>query len=283
MSQDITARTVRISDLVPSVKRAMKRKRPVFIWGPPGVGKSEVVEGIATELGGIAIDIRLGMYEPTDIRGMPYYDKNTGKMVWAPPIDLPTEEMAAKYPVVVLFLDEMNQASPSVQGAAFQLILNRKVGQYTLPENVVVVAAGNRETDKGVTFRMPTPLRNRFTHLELAVNFDDWQDWAVKNNIHPDVVGYLAFAKQDLFDFDPKSSSRSFATPRSWAFVSQMLEDSDMSHDEEMDIVTGLVGEGMAIKFMNHKKNASNLPKPSEILSGKVKELKKLEISSRVV
>ena len=73
MSQDITARTVRISDLVPSVKRAMKRKRPVFIWGPPGVGKSEVVEGIATELGGIAIDIRLGMYEPTDIRGMPYY------------------------------------------------------------------------------------------------------------------------------------------------------------------------------------------------------------------
>ena len=122
---------------------------------------------------------------------------------------------------------------------------------------------------------MPSPLANRFLHLEVEVNHDDWQSWAVDNNINPDVVGYLAFAKQDLFDFDPKSSSRS------WAFVSQMLEDSDMTHEEEMDIVTGLVGEGMAIKFMNHKKNASKLPKPSEILSGKVKELKKLEISSK--
>ena len=94
----------------------MKRKRPVFIWGPPGIGKSEVVEYIASGLNGVAIDIRLGMYEPTDIRGMPYYDKNTGKMVWAPPIDLPSEEFAAQHDVVVLFLDEMNQVSPSVQG-----------------------------------------------------------------------------------------------------------------------------------------------------------------------
>ena len=277
MSQDITARTVRISDLVPSVKRAMKRKRPVFIWGPPGVGKSEVVEGIATELGGIAIDIRLGMYEPTDIRGMPYYDKNTGKMVWAPPIDLPTEEMAAKYPVVVLFLDEMNQASPSVQGAAFQLILNRKVGQYTLPENVVVVAAGNRETDKGVTFRMPTPLRNRFTHLELAVNFDDWQDWAVKNNIHPDVVGYLNFAKSDLFDFDPRASGNAFASPRSWTFVSEYLydeeDDVEVTDNQLTDLIAGTVGEGIAVKFNTHRKFASKLPVPTDILDGKIKEL----------
>ena len=180
-----------------------------------------------------------------------------------------------------MFLDELNSAPPSVQATAYQLILNRRVGQYVLPDNVVIAAAGNRDTDKGVTYRMPSPLANRFLHLEIEVNHEDWQTWAVDNDIIPDVVGYLAFAKQDLFDFDPKSSSRSFATPRSWAFVSQMLEDSDMSHDEEMDIVTGLVGEGMAIKFMNHKKNASKLPKPSEILSGKVKELKKLEISSK--
>jgi hypothetical protein len=180
-----------------------------------------------------------------------------------------------------LFLDELNSAPPSVQATAYQLILNRRVGNYVLPDNVVLAAAGNRDTDKGVTYRMPSPLANRFLHLEVEVNHGVWQDWAIDNDIIPDVVGYLAFAKQDLFDFEPKSSSRSFATPRTWAFVSQMLEDSDMTHEEEMDIVTGLVGEGMAIKFMNHKKNASNLPKPSEILSGKVKELKKLEISSK--
>ena len=272
-----TARTVRISDLIPSVKRAMKRKRPVFIWGPPGIGKSELVAYIASVINGVAIYILMVIYEHTDISGMPYYDKNTGKMVWAPPIDLPSEEFAAQHDVVVLFLDEMNQASPSVQGAAFQLILNRKVGQYTLPDNVVVVAAGNRETDKGVTFRMPTPLRNRFTHFELAVDFDDWQDWAVKAGIHPDVVGYLNFAKSDLFDFDPRSSGNAFASPRAWTFVSEYLYDVDddveVTENQLTDMIAGTVGEGIAVKFNTHRKFASKLPIPTDILNGKIKEL----------
>lgn len=275
--ENIAVRTVGPNDAKKSIVRALKKKRPLFIWGPPGIGKSEVVEYIASGLNGVAIDIRLGMYEPTDIRGMPYYDKNTGKMVWAPPIDLPSEEFAAQHDVVVLFLDEMNQASPSVQGAAFQLILNRKVGQYTLPDNVVVVAAGNRETDKGVTFRMPTPLRNRFTHFELAVDFDDWQDWAVKAGIHPDVVGYLNFAKSDLFDFDPRASGNAFASPRSWTFVSEYLydidDDQDVTENQLTDMIAGTVGEGIAVKFNTHRKFASKLPIPTDILNGKIKEL----------
>ncbi len=274
-------RKVKLSRAKSHLKRAFAKKRPVFIWGPPGVGKSDILAQIAEEGNNHLIDLRMALLDPTDIKGYPYRDEDTNKMMWAAPAELPSEEFASEFDTVFLFLDELNSAPPSVQATAYQLILNRRVGQYKLPSNVVIAAAGNRDTDKGVTYRMPSPLANRFLHLEVEVNHEDWQTWAVDNDIIPDVVGYLAFAKQDLFDFDPKSSSRSFATPRSWAFVSQMLEDSDMSHEEEMDIVTGLVGEGMAIKFMNHKKNASKLPKPSEILSGKVKELKKLEISSK--
>jgi hypothetical protein len=274
-------RTVKLSRAKTHMKRAFAKKRPVFLWGPPGVGKSDILAQIADEGNNLLIDLRMALLDPTDIKGYPYRDEVDNKMKWAAPAELPSQELASQYETVYLFLDELNSAPPSVQATAYQLILNRRVGNYVLPDNVVLAAAGNRDTDKGVTYRMPSPLANRFFHLEVEVDHGDWQTWAVDNDILPDVVGYLAFAKQDLFDFDPKSSSRSFATPRSWAFVSQMLEDSDMTHDEEMDIVTGLVGEGMAIKFMNHKKNAANLPKPSEILSGKVKELKKLEISSK--
>jgi hypothetical protein len=200
-------------------------------------------------------------------------------MSWAPPVELPTEELAAKHPVVILFLDEMNSAPPSVQAAAYQLVLNRRVGTYKLPDNVIVVAAGNREADKGVTYRMPAPLANRFVHLELRVDFDDWFQWAVEHKIHKDVVGYISFAKQDLYDFDPKTASRSFATPRSWSFVSELLDD-ELSDATLADLVSGAVGEGTGVKFMAHRKVAGRMPNPSDILKGKVKELKVKEISA---
>jgi hypothetical protein len=148
-----------------------------------------------------------------------------------------------------------------------------------LPDNVIVVAAGNREADKGVTYRMPAPLANRFVHLELRVDFDDWFQWAVANKIHKDVVGYISFAKQDLYDFDPKTASRSFATPRSWSFVSELLDD-ELSDATLADLVSGAVGEGTGVKFMAHRKVAGRMPNPSDILKGKVKELKVKEISA---
>jgi hypothetical protein len=221
----------------------------------------------------------LSLWEPTDIKGMPYYSANDNTMKWAPPIELPDAKMAKKYKTIVLFLDEMNSAAPSVQAAAYQLILNRRVGTYKLPDNVMIVAAGNREADKGVTYRMPAPLSNRFVHLEIKVDFDDWFAWAVANDIHKDVVGYLTFAKKDLYDFDPKSPSRSFATPRSWSFVSDLLEDDD-DEATTTDLVSGSVGEGLAVKFMAHRKVSAHLPNPSDILVGKVKTMETKEISA---
>ena len=263
-----------------AVLKAFKTKRPVFLWGPPGIGKSEVVEEITQELGGYMVDLRMAQMEPTDIRGIPYFNKDNGKMDWAPPIDLPDEELASKYPLVVLFLDEMNSASPAVQAAGYQLILNRRVGKYVLPDNVVIVAAGNRDSDKGVTYRMPMPLANRFIHLEMKADFASWQNWAVDKKIHKDVVGYLSFAKQDLYDFDSKSSSRAFATPRTWCFVSDLLDDDDTDTDTMFNLIAGTIGEGLAVKFSAHRKLAGRMPQPSDILSGKVKDLQVKEVSA---
>ena len=273
------SRTVTALQAKKSLLKAFRVKRPLFLWGPPGIGKSELVEGIANDLGGLMIDLRLGQMEPTDIRGIPFYNKDIGKMDWAPPVELPDEEMAKDYPIVVLFLDELNSAAPSVQSAAYQLILNRRIGKYKLPDNVVMVAAGNRESDKGVTYRMPTPLANRFIHQEMKVDFPSWLEWAVNNRIHKDVVGYLSFAKQDLYDFDAKSASRAFATPRSWTFVSELLAEGD-DDDTTMNLIAGTVGEGLAVKFMAHKKVAGKMPNPADILSGKVKDLQVKEVSA---
>ena len=264
-----------------AILAAFKAQRPVFLWGPPGIGKSECVQEITDELGGFMVDLRMAQMEPTDIRGIPYFNKDIGKMDWAEPVDLPSEELASQYPIVVLFLDEMNSAPPSVQAAGYQLILNRRIGKYVLPKNVVIVAAGNRDSDKGVTYRMPMPLANRFVHLEMRPDFNSWQQWAVTKGVHKDVVGYLSFAKQDMYDFDAKASSRAFATPRSWVFVSDLLTDEDnIDNDTLFNLVAGAVGDGLATKFMAHRRVAGQMPNPADILDGKVKDLKVKEISA---
>jgi hypothetical protein len=277
MAEKITAnRTVSPNEAKRSIRKCVKIKRPVFMWGAPGIGKSDIVKQIGLEQDREVIDVRLSLWEPTDIKGIPYYNSNEGTMTWAPPAELPTDPEST----AILFLDELNSAAPATQAAAYQLVLNRRVGTYKLPDGVSIVAAGNRETDKGVTYRMPAPLANRFVHLELRTDFDDWLQWATLNKVHEQVVGYVSFAKQDLYDFDPRSSSRSFATPRSWSFVSDLLGDEDLDEGTLTDLVAGAVGEGLAVKFIAHRKVAKQMPKPEDILSGKVQKCAIKEISA---
>lgn len=259
-----------------SIAFAIKMKRPTFLWGPPGIGKSDLVQQIGADTDRDVIDVRLALWEPTDIKGIPYFDSNAGTMTWAPPAELPTDPNSK----AILFLDELNSAPPAVQAAAYQLILNRKVGTYVLPKGVDIVAAGNRDGDKGVTYRMPAPLANRFVHLEMKVDFEDWQDWATLHGINPEVVGYIGYAKQDLYDYDPKSPSKSFATPRSWSFVSDLVSDTEIDTESLTNLVSGAIGDGLAVKFMAHRKIASKLPKPDDILDGKVKDLEIKEVSA---
>ena len=275
-AQDVSVRQVGPKGAKKAIRHAIKMRRPVFLWGPPGIGKSDLVKQIGDDSNREVIDVRLALWEPTDIKGIPYYNADQGKMVWAPPAELPIDPEST----AIIFLDELNSAPPAVQAAAYQLVLNRRVGTYVLPKGVDVVAAGNREGDRGVTYRMPAPLANRLLHLEMKVDFDDWQDWATLNKVHPEVVGYVGFAKQDLYDFDPKSPSKSFATPRSWSFVSDLLGDDGVDEDTLSTLVSGAIGDGLAVKFMAHRKIAGKLPKAEDILIGKVKDLQIKEVSA---
>ena len=269
-------RTVSPNEAKIAIRKCMNKNRPVFMWGPPGIGKSDIVKQLGEEQNRRVIDVRLSLWEPTDIKGIPFYNATTGAMEWAPPMEFPSDPEDDS----ILFLDELNSAAPATQAAAYQLILNRRVGAYKLPPKVSIVAAGNRESDKGVTYRMPAPLANRFLHLELRVDYEDWHAWAVRNQLHEQVVGYIGFAKQDLYDFDPRSASKSFATPRSWSFVSELLEDDDVSDNTLTDLISGAVGEGLAVKFMAHRRVSKQMPNPEHILSGKVKKSEIKEISA---
>lgn len=255
-------------------------RRGLFLWGPPGIGKSSIVRQIASDLGMEVVDIRLTQMEPTDLRGIPIPVRDAAAdetlVRWAPPALLPR----AKDAKAIIILDELPNAAPSVQSGAYQLVLDGKLGEYEVPPGCVVMAAGNRETDKGATFKMPTPLMNRFTHLEVRVDFDDWQEYALNKQFHKDVVGYLSAFKHELFEFDPLSASRGFPTPRSWEAVSAILrDDPNLPEQVMLSLISGAIGEGVAIKFLEYRKNAAQLPNPRDILDGKVKDLKSAEIS----
>jgi hypothetical protein len=269
-------RTERPRDVRTLLTRCMKVGRPAMIWGPPGIGKSELIAEIGQETGRPVIDMRLLLLEPTDIKGIPYFDVDTKTMKWAQPADLPTDSFMSN---AILFLDEINAAAPSVQAAAYQLILNRRVGEYFLPDGVSMVCAGNRDSDKGVTYRMPSPLANRLVHIEMAANFEDWQKWAINANIDADVVGFLSHHKQKLFDFDSKSPSKAFATPRSWVFVSQLLDPS-LPESMNTSLVAGTVGEGLAGEFAAHRRVASKMPRSEDVLTGKEKVLNVKDLSA---
>jgi len=243
---------------------------PVMMWGSPGIGKSEVVAQVAASRGRTVRDIRLALLDPTDLRGIPFYNPEKNTAEWAIASILPQDPDSTD----VIFLDEINAAPPVIQAAAYQLVLDRRIGEYVLPDQVDIIAAGNREGDKAVTFKMPTPLLNRFIHLDFEVKFDDWYDWAVQNKVHEHVVGYLNHQKGKLNQFDPKSKSRGFPTPRSWVFVSRILAGGHGTSSVLRGLIAGAVGEGAAIEFTTYREIYLTLPDPADVLSGKVKTMR---------
>ncbi|MCS7317084.1 MAG: MoxR family ATPase [Candidatus Dojkabacteria bacterium] len=264
------------------VKNLIKTRRAIFLWGPPGIGKSSVVNQVSEELGYGFLDVRLSQMSIGDIAGIPFLkDDNQEKIVsWAEPEFLRVLKIMCKEKGgAILLLDELNSALPVVLSSAYQLILDRKIGQHCLPDEVIVIAAGNNESDKGVTFKMPTPLLNRFIHLNVTVDFEDFNKYAVEKNFHYLVLGYLQENKNDLFQFDPKSGEKAFPTPRSWEFTSDILyafsdKNGHISLDtEEIQLaVSGTIGSGVATKFLVYMKKYEKIPRIMDILTGKVKK-----------
>lgn len=277
MSTEISSRLIGPKAAKAAILHAIKKRRPIFLHGAPGIGKSDLVAQIGKDTNREVIDVRLALWDPTDIKGVLYYNPVENVTMWSAPPELPSDPNSN----AILFLDELNSAPPAVQAAAYQLVLNGRVGTYILPPGVDIVAAGNRDNDRGVTHRMPAPLANRFVHLELTHNHADWQEWAIEHGIHPEVIGWLAYDKQSLYNYKPSNSSKAFCTPRSWSFVSDLLDDEeDIDVDTLHNLVSGAIGDGDAIKFMSHRKIVSKLPKPSDILDGLVTKMEVKEISA---
>lgn len=234
-----------MTEVTPSTAKAIIRtlieaKRPGFLWGPPGIGKSNIVAQVAAELGIECRDIRMVLLDPVDLRGLP--SVAAGVTTWNAPDFLPTSGAG------VLFLDELNRAPTLVQNAGFQLILDRKLGDYTLPAGWSILGAGNREQDGGGVSRMSSALANRFIHIEVTADLADWSSWATSHEIEPVVVAFLRFRPNLLHEFS--RDAHAFPTPRSWSFVSDIVK-SRPAREVELAIIEGTVGHGPAIEFIS--------------------------------
>jgi len=237
---------------------------PVMLWGPPGVGKSQLVMEVGQKHAINVIDIRLSQMEPTDLRGIPF---RSGESVeWAVPSMLPNSEKHGEQGI--LFLDEITSAPPSVSAAAYQLILDRRLGEYRVPDGWAIIAAGNRQGDRGVTYTMPAPLANRFSHFEVETHLDDWVSWAYANGIDEGVIAFLRFRPELLFDFDPAHNPVAFPTPRSWEFAHRALKKFGGMHDLLLSALQACVGPAAGIELNAFISNLDQLPDIDAILRG---------------
>ncbi len=234
-------------------------RQPVFLWGAPGVGKSQVVRQVAEKLEIELCDVRAVLLDPVDLRGLPRIDADN-RAAWCAPAFLPTKGQG------VVFLDELNAAPPLVQAGCYQLVLDRRLGEYELPDGWAIVAAGNRETDRAVTHRMPSALANRFVHLDFEADLEDWVNWAVQHDIPEELVAFLRFRPELLHSFDPTRNEKSFPSPRSWEFVGKIMRSVK---DKEIfpSLAAGTVGLGAASELLGFLRVYEDLPDVDDILA----------------
>jgi len=256
------------SHITQAIAACIEINRPLFIWGPPGVGKSETVRAAAAARGVGLCDFRAALRDAVDIMGLPYtadYTPESGATVratqYALPAGLPRDGEG------ILFLDEMNSAPPQTQAALYQLVLDRRVGDYVLPDGWRIVAAGNRQNDRGVVHRMPDPLVDRFIHVDYEVDGDDWTRWANNNGVHECVVGFAKFRPNLLHSHDTKRECHAFATPRGWADVSKILALDLGAGPVESSLIRGRVGDGAGGEFMAYLKLYRNMVSPDDVIA----------------
>lgn len=249
----------------------------VMLWGAPGVGKSQAIRQLAKEIEentgkkAVVTDVRLLLFNPIDLRGIPTSNADKTLAVWLKPQIFQMDD--SEDIVNILFLDEISAAPQSVQAAAYQITLDRVIGEHKLPENCIVIAAGNRTTDKSVAYKMPKALANRLLHIEVEGSFKSWKEWAIRNGINDKVLGFLSFRQNYLMCFDSSSDDLAFATPRSWEMVSNLLNYVSDDIEKMYSLISGLIGNGVAVEFRSWAKVYKQLPDIEEIFDGKTPPL----------
>jgi len=210
------------------------------------------------------IDIRLSQMEPSDLRGIPF--RVDDRVDWAVPSMLPTADRHGNQGI--LFLDEITSVPPSVSAAAYQLILDRRLGAYEVPAGWAIFAAGNRQGDRGVTYTMPAPLANRFSHFEVDINLDDWVTWAYANDMDERLIAFLRFRPELLFEFDPAHNPVAFPSPRSWEFAHRGLRKFDENHDLLTGALQACVGNAAGIELRAFIESLDQMPDLDAIVNG---------------
>lgn len=222
---------------------------PLLIHGSPGCGKSSIVRQICADRNIDFIDTRLAQIEPADIRGLPVPNREKHIMEWYVNGTWPRDPNGKG----IIFLDEITSCDRSIQCAAYELVLDRRLGNlYKVPPGYLIVAAGNNTTDRAVAVTMSSALANRFMHVELKEDVESWWKWAYSSNIHPAVVGFIRFKPHMLFCMDEgQNLERGWPTPRSWERVSQLCHMYKNNSDELLrKLVYGTVGNGAGVEFM---------------------------------
>ena len=264
--------TVKPSKAAAAMTAALQAGLPTFLWGAPGVGKSDIAHQVAANLEIEIRDIRASQLDPTDLRGIPHVSQ--GRTSWATPDFLPSGGAG------LLFLDELNSAPQAVLSACYQLILNRRLGDYVLPDGWLIAAAGNRSVDRAIATRMGTALNNRFLHLEITPDLDDWASWAMRNGVRPEIVAFLRFRPELLHVFDAKSTENAFASPRTWAFVNAILL-AGYERGLEFPLIAGCVGRAVAGEFVGFLQVCKSLPDIDSVLADPEGAHVPTEISAR--
>ena len=267
-----------------------KSAPPIFMEGPPGVGKSAVAREVDDEmdarLGGTPekrvfgwLDTRASQHDPTDFRGIPAVID--GKAVWLPPADIPFEGNTAIPEKGTWFLDEVTSAPPLVQAVLYQAILDHKIGEHVLKKGWYIMAAGNRIEDRAVTYRMSSALANRFSHINFEVNLDDWIEWAKKAQVNPNIIMFIRFKSDLLFNFNTESSEKAFCSPRTWDFASRHINIIPTKLLPE--VLSGTIGKGATAEFMAFLKLQTELPDPETIFKGDNFVPKRLDLTYALV
>lgn len=250
------------SQVLEATNYLVQLKRPGFIWGPPGVGKSDIVAAVAKTRDIQLIDIRMSLMAPTDIQGFPVFDRESNTMRFVPLDQLPRDGEG------ILFLDEMNSATQATQAAGYQLILNRSIGAYNLPPGWAIIAAGNRAGDRAVVHNMPSALANRFVHLEMEADHIEWDQWAAQNDVSSLTRAFIRFRPGLLHSFNPDTNEKAFPTPRSWVFADQVMGNSaeqKLSPSVRMQLIQGAVGKAAGGEYLAFCDIAASLPSVSEV------------------